>query len=600
MRRYLMLLLVLLLVACGGDDDESSRRDTTPFYTATPEPSATPRPTSTAAAPAVALTNNFSRIDGAIRIQYPDGWVIETDGDAIQGVLTLGNNRAAERGNPTRPDDLSLRLTWGPATELVDAVVEPDIGPSALLRRLLVEQEDREGFSEPVTIALGDRQVAQVERDDEARFVVDFGAGVAGYYVFKTGGEIVRFDEIMLALIESTRYGGPPAIVESDARRDPVLSVTHDDAVTGAIWMADGTQVLTWSNDSTIRRWDAATGEELMLYQHSVRLRQVELSHDGTRLVAMAEGQPIRIWDVATGELLFTLEALGTIESFAWSPDEQYVVGLVLNYASGSSNAPVWDVTTGEVVAPLRPEIGETAVGAAWDDDSMQVVLYGSGGGVPVWDITEGERLMVLVHNGDMNGAWWHDDRITTTSQDGYTRVWDSTNGELALRLMHDTAPPLGVRWSMDRSRLLTWQRDRFWQVWDADSGDLLLEGENPPALGGAAWSASETRLITWAHPSSEVPLVRIWDAVTGELQFEAVGQRVLGNHAWNPRETLLVTWGDDGIIKVWNMNTTVVAFSMEHEDVSGVRWSPDGEWLVSWSTDGTVNIWDGMASSGE
>ena len=114
---------------------------------------------------------------------------------------------------------------------------------------------------------------------------------------------------------------------------------------------------------STIRLWDAATGQLKRTLNHWSSVRSVAFSPDGSTL---ASGGPnsaeIRLWDVVTGQLITTLEGhSGVINSVMFSPD-----GSAL--ASGSSDHTVllWDMSPYIMPQPPTPDFdGDGAVGFA-------------------------------------------------------------------------------------------------------------------------------------------------------------------------------------------------------------------------------------------
>ncbi|KAG2358212.1 WD40-repeat-containing domain protein [Suillus spraguei] len=75
---------------------------------------------------------------------------------------------------------------------------------------------------------------------------------------------------------------------------------------TGAVWSVsfspDGTRIVTGSSDSTVRLWDAGTGEPVgePLRGHTDLVLSVSFSPDGTRIVTSSQDRTVRLWDAGT------------------------------------------------------------------------------------------------------------------------------------------------------------------------------------------------------------------------------------------------------------------------------------------------------------
>ena len=64
----------------------------------------------------------------------------------------------------------------------------------------------------------------------------------------------------------------------------------------------DGKQVVSGSNDETVRLWDAATGAALQTLEgHTDAVNSVAFSPDGKQVVSGSWDKTVRLWDVATG-----------------------------------------------------------------------------------------------------------------------------------------------------------------------------------------------------------------------------------------------------------------------------------------------------------
>ena len=70
----------------------------------------------------------------------------------------------------------------------------------------------------------------------------------------------------------------------------------------------DGKRIVSGSLDSTVRVWDAVSGECVLgpLEGHTGGVRSVSFSGDGKRIVSGSRDRTVRVWDAVSGECLHT------------------------------------------------------------------------------------------------------------------------------------------------------------------------------------------------------------------------------------------------------------------------------------------------------
>ncbi|MBT9313445.1 WD40 repeat domain-containing protein, partial [Leptothoe kymatousa] len=83
---------------------------------------------------------------------------------------------------------------------------------------------------------------------------------------------------------------------------------------------ADGTQVVTASDDGTARLWDLQSGESTALEGHEGGVFHASFSADGTQVVTASEDGTARLWDLKGRQL-----AIFQGDSATLSPDGQRV-----------------------------------------------------------------------------------------------------------------------------------------------------------------------------------------------------------------------------------------------------------------------------------
>ena len=74
------------------------------------------------------------------------------------------------------------------------------------------------------------------------------------------------------------------------------------------VWSPDGTTLATGSKDTTIKLWDATTGNcQSTLSGHSGEVNDVSFSPDGTKLASCSDDWSVKIWNLITLEVVLTV-----------------------------------------------------------------------------------------------------------------------------------------------------------------------------------------------------------------------------------------------------------------------------------------------------
>jgi len=79
--------------------------------------------------------------------------------------------------------------------------------------------------------------------------------------------------------------------------------MTHDGPVWGAAFDKDQQRILSWSEDNTLRLWDAATGKQIgPAMTHRGRVLGAVFDKDQQRILSWSDDTTLRLWDAATGQ----------------------------------------------------------------------------------------------------------------------------------------------------------------------------------------------------------------------------------------------------------------------------------------------------------
>ena len=114
---------------------------------------------------------------------------------------------------------------------------------------------------------------------------------------------------------------------------------------------ADGTRIISGSDDKSVQVWDASTEAELMVLNgHTDSVYSVAFSADGTRIISGSEDESVLVWDASiVAEPVVPIVHTCSVNSIAFSADSTHII-------SGSDDefVWVWDASIGdELVVPI-------------------------------------------------------------------------------------------------------------------------------------------------------------------------------------------------------------------------------------------------------
>ncbi|MGD8405786.1 MAG: adenylate/guanylate cyclase domain-containing protein, partial [Anaerolineales bacterium] len=115
---------------------------------------------------------------------------------------------------------------------------------------------------------------------------------------------------------------------------------------------------------------------------------------------------------------------------------------------------------------------------------------------------------------------------------------------------------------------------------------------EHPDFIGSVDYSPDGKFLLT----ANDDGIARVWDVETGQEVFGLPAQPDWVNHAvFSPDGTLIATAINDGTAQLWSVRTKAEIFTLTGHTAFVIRvtFSPDGRFLATGSGDGIVKVWD-------
>jgi len=142
--------------------------------------------------------------------------------------------------------------------------------------------------------------------------------------------------------------------------------MAHSDSVNAVTVTPDGKQMISSSQDNTLKVWNLEaengvftvignliTGRQLFtLTGHSDSVNALALTPDGKQVISASDDNTLKVWDLSSREVIATFTGhSNSVNAVAVTPDSKQVIS-----ASDDNTLKVWNLETGEVIASFTGE----------------------------------------------------------------------------------------------------------------------------------------------------------------------------------------------------------------------------------------------------
>jgi hypothetical protein len=164
-------------------------------------------------------------------------------------------------------------------------------------------------------------------------------------------------------------------------------SSDDDETVNDVAFVSRG-RIATAGHDQRVKVWDLArpNAPALVLEGHERGVGSIAVSHDGRSLASGSADSTVRVWDLATGEKVMVGRGHGTssVEGVGWLPDGRVVS------AGYDGKLAVWDVAAAAVVGEVQAS-RHASHGLAVSRDGRFAAIGGGDASIALVDLASRE-----------------------------------------------------------------------------------------------------------------------------------------------------------------------------------------------------------------
>ncbi len=260
---------------------------------------------------------------------------------------------------------------------------------------------------------------------------------------------------------------------------------------------------------NTIKLWDLQEDTVTTFRGHTGQVNAVAFSPNGQLLASGGDDWTFKLWNISQRQHIATLEHItdrsrSQVKDVAFSPDGQLL-------ATAGQHVKLWEISTQNEIATLRHD--EYVWALAFSPDGRLLAAGDSEGMVKIWDVQRQQSMVQL--EGDMDSvyavAFSPDSRtLATAGHQGEVKLW-TVSDWASLGTLQNRGTTFALDFSPD-SKILASTGPAAVTLWGVESGEEIVS-----LTGHASW--------------------------------------VFGT-AFSPDGTTLVSSGDDGTLRLQNVET--------------------------------------------
>jgi WD40 repeat protein len=338
---------------------------------------------------------------------------------------------------------------------------------------------------------------------------------------------------------------------------------------------------------------------------HLAKITDIAFTPDGRQLVSASDDKTVRVWDLQAGKTVRVIRGQigpgqeGKIYTMALSPDGRWLaVGGYLGRIEGRDNMAgddvykirLYDFATGKLEGLLAGH-RNVVFRLAFSPDGRKLISSGGDNAAIVWDVAERRLLHRLSgHTGSIRAAGFTADgrHAITGSSDTTLRLWNVADGSLVAAMEGHARQVLSLAASRD-GVIASGDLSGEIRLWDGQSGRFLrVLGNQQSWVGALSFSPGGELLLSTCGggPPCAANPQTVWDVRVGrKLTAYKEHDNIVFAAAFSPDGRWAATaGGDDKAIHLWNPRTGAT--------VKILKGAGSPVWATGFASDGLSIAW--------
>lgn len=239
--------------------------------------------------------------------------------------------------------------------------------------------------------------------------------------------------------------------------------------------------------------------------------------------------------------------------------------------------------------------------------DGAWVATGDKNGNLAVWNLSDGKQIALIEgQSPEIISVAISPDKtlLASVAENKIISIWDIGTQKLKFSLSkHLHAFRVNkLLFSPDGKYVVSGGDDFKLKLWDVNTGELFREYSADKKINDLSISP-DGKLVALALNNSKIEILN-FDGDQNRKLFEAPNKIVdsFTSIKFLPSNSLLVSGSENGIVRIWNINGTIVWESsgqnmdgspINQSTIKSIALSDDGSKIATLSIDNSINVWD-------